>query len=148
MYTWLLSLFTLVNIIASAYMTFLTLQLAWLKCKCAVFNAYFIVIALYFLFSVVFLFYTMLMMYGRVSGFKLIHLMSFYIIITIIFIGATYMYTHYLTGKNCNCVSQNYHKLLKLITLIRILSILIMGVSMISWGVYALLGQYNFINKK
>lgn len=150
MMVYILFFFTGINILASAYMTFLTLKIAYDKCQCAVFNAYFVIIALYFFFSMVFLIYTLLIAFEKAQGYNITFLLTGYIIVTFVFVGATYMYTKYLTSKKCECISKEYNKLLNWVTLIRLMSAIIIGMSMLLWGLYAAFinNQYNFVKNK
>jgi hypothetical protein len=142
-----LTIITLLNILISAYMSYHTINIAIHKCKCAVMNAYWFIIFIYFAFSGIFLVYTLLVMFGYLRGYRLIYFIIGYVVVTIGFTVGSYNYTKYLTSKKCDCVTDDYKKVLKLITFVRMLMAVIMGVSLISWGIYLIL-KNSFMSKK
>ena len=135
----LLTIITLINITISAYMSYHTINIAVHNCKCAVMNAYWFIIFFYFAFSCIFLIYTLLVMFGFLKGYRLVYFVIGYVVATIGFVAGSYNYTKYLTSKNCDCVTDDYKKVLKLITFVRLLMAVILGVSLISWGIYLIL---------
>lgn len=143
----IITFFTLINITISAYMSYHTINIAVRNCKCAVMNAYWFIIFFYFAFSGIFLIYTLLVMFGALKGYRLVYFIVGYFIATICFVVGSYNYTKYLTSEHCDCVTDDYKKVLKLITFVRLLMAIILGVSLISWGIYLIL-KNSFMSKK
>lgn len=141
------ALFTFVNILISAYMTYMTLNIALRKCDCAVFNAYWVIIFLYFLFSGIFLVYSFLVTFGALKGYKFMYFVIGYIISTGIFVVGSYYYTKYLESKKCKCVSGEYTHTLKVITYVRLLLAAVSTMALLIWGIYLIL-KNSFMLKR
>jgi len=131
--------FTVTNILVSAYMSYLTINLAINRCKCAVMNAYWFLIISYFLTSIVFLVYSMLVFFGRYKADKMTHFIVGYLICTIAFVAGSFAYTKYLTSNKCDCVTNQYRKFLEIITFVRLLMAVVTFVSLLLWGLYVVL---------
>lgn len=140
------SIVTLLNIFISAYMTYTTLDIALHKCKCAVFNIYWILIFMYFLFSGVFLVYSYLVVFGTLNGYRFIYFIIGYIVCTFLFVLGSYYYVKYLESSSCDCVTEKYKKTLQVLTNIRFIMTIISMVALLSWGIYVLLGN-SFVFK-
>ena len=133
------ALFTFANILISGYMTYMTLNIALHKCKCAVFNAYWFIIFFYFLFSGIFLVYSFLVTFGALKGYKFMYFVMGYILSTVIFVAGSYYYTKYLESNKCKCVAGEYTQTLKTITYVRLLMAIISAVALLIWGIYLIL---------
>lgn len=142
----LVALFTLFNVLISIYMTYLTIDIALTKCKCAVLNFFWFLIFFYFLFTFVFLLYSLLVILQFARGYKFIYFIIGYVIATIIFAIGSFYYTRYLTSKRCGCVKNEFTKTLRIITFLRLLMAIITGIALISWGLYLIL-QKHFMSK-
>lgn len=140
------ALFTLTNILVSAYMSYNTIQLAIEKCNCAVYNAYWFIIVIYFLASGLFLLYALMVLFGVAKGVAFVYLMVGYVLATMVYVAGSFMYTRYLQSNACNCVGEQYKHFLQVITLFRMLMAIIMGISLLTWGVYAYLRK-SFVPK-
>jgi hypothetical protein len=134
----LVGVFTVFNIIISGFMTYKMIVTAF-KCKCAVMNAYWFLIFLYFVFSGVFLIFTLLVLFKLMSSDKMIHWITAYVLGTLIFAVGSVFYTKYLKGKDCNCIEHHYTQLLHTITYFRFGMAIITGISLLVWSVYVLL---------
>lgn len=135
------------NIIISAYMSYHTVNLAVNKCKCAVMNAYWFIIFFYFVFSGMFLIYTLLVIFEFARGFKFFYMITGYLLATLGFVVGSFLYTRYLTSKKCNCVGEEYKKVLKIITIVRLIMAIISFIALASWGLY-ILYKKNFVRKR
>lgn len=131
-------IFTLVNVLVSAYMSYLTIDIAIKRCRCAVYNAYWVLISLYFTASVVFLIYSMLVFFNVLKGARMIFFVIGYLVSTFIFVGGSYAYTKYLSSSKCDCVSTEYKNILQLITYVRLLMSVITFIALLLWGAYVL----------
>jgi len=134
----LVGVFTVFNIIISGFMTYKMIATAF-KCKCSVMNAYWFLIFFYFVFSGVFLIFTLLVLFKLMSSDKMIHWITAYVLGTLIFAVGSVFYTKYLKGKDCDCIEHHYTKLLHAITYLRFGMAIITGISLLVWGVYVLL---------
>lgn len=131
-------IFTLLNIAVSGYMSYLTIDIALQECRCAVYNAYWVLIFVYFTASVLFLIYSMLVFFEYFKGGNMLYFVIGYLVSTFIFVAGSFAYTKFLTSKHCDCVSDEYRTILKLITFVRLLMSVITFIALLLWGVYVL----------
>ena len=127
---------TFLNIIISAYMSYNTVDLAIRKCKCAIMNAYWFIIFFYFLFSGMFLIYSMLVIFEYARGQKFVYFIIGYLIATGLFVFGSFMYTKYLASKKCDCVKEEYKKTLRTITIVRLIMAIITAIVLVTWLIY------------
>lgn len=139
--------FTLLNVLVSAYMSYNTVKLAVDKCRCAVKNAYWFIIVIYFLSSGIFLLYALLVVSGLLEGKFFLPLLVGYLVATFVYVGGSFTYTGYLKSNECGCVGKNYTKLLRIITVFRMLMAIIMVIALATWGAYVLLRK-SFVSRK
>lgn len=132
-------IFTVMNILVSCYMSYLTLYLAIRRCKCAVMNAYWFLIIIYFLLSIAFLLYSMMVYFKIHKGEWMMFFILTYLVGTLVFAGGSFAYTKYLTGNKCDCVDEHYKKFLHILTLVRLLMAVISLFSLLVWGIYVVL---------
>jgi hypothetical protein len=132
-----ITIFTVLNIILSSYMVFLSVQTA-ITCKCSIQNIYWFVIFLYFFFSGVFLIYTLFYVFGHARGKKFMSFMISYLVATLVFAFGSVHYSRYLKSTDCNCVTKRYEKLLSIITYMRVIIAAVTIISMIIFGIYIL----------
>lgn len=130
--------FLILNVILCLYMSYETIRIAVIKCKCAVLNVYWLVIILYFVLSTMYLVYSMMVTYGYADGKYTNSFMWIFILSTIAFVIGSFWYIDYLKKKKCECVDDSYKKLLRLITKIRVIIIILLGVALVIWGIYIL----------
>ena len=131
----IITLFTIINIVLSSYMVFLSIQTA-IKCKCSVQNVYWFVIFFYFFFSGVFLVYTLFYIFGHAKGNKFIYLIVAYLVSTLVFAFGSVYYLRYLKSKDCNCLTKKYEKLLSIITFMRVILAIMTVTSMMMFGIF------------
>ena len=138
---------TFMNIFISVYMTYQTINLAINKCDCAVMNGYWLLIFLYFAFSVIFLIYTLFVMFKFIQGIKFKYMLIGYLISTLGFVVGSSYYTKYLISKKCKCVGEEYKLILKIITIVRFIMTIITIIAFLLWGLYFLYKK-NFVNRR
>jgi hypothetical protein len=143
----LIAFLTSINIFISIYMTYQTANLAVNKCNCAVMNGYWFIIFIYFGFSVIFLIYTLFVMFGLTQGLGFVYMMIGYLIATLGFVIGSSFYTKYLISKKCTCVGDEYKLILKIITIVRFIMTIITIIAFLLWGLYFLYKK-NFVNKR
>lgn len=139
--------FTLMNVLVSAYMSYNTVKLAVDKCRCAVKNAYWFIIVIYFLSSGIFLLYALLVISGLLKGAWFVHLLVVYLVATFVYVGGSFTYTNYLKGQECRCVGTHYTKVLHIITVFRMLMAIITAIALATWGAYVFLRK-SFVSRK
>lgn len=133
--------FTLINILLSSYMVYLSIKTAS-KCECSYTNIYWFIIFFYFLLSGIFLVYCLFYVFGRARGTKFMYFLFGYVVATVVFAIGSIHYSKYLKGKGCDCIEKHYQKLLTVVTLIRVI------VAIISVIPVLIMAFYFFVNRK
>ena len=132
----IISFFTLLNLIISAYMTWQSALLAW-HCRCAMKNFYWFYIFLYFIFSVYFLFYSLMYSLDKNDGTYFFGLFLAYVITTFMFVTGAYAYTIYIkNSKTCQCMDKKYESVLLVVSYIRFLMAILGAFTLLAWIVY------------
>lgn len=133
-YTYLI--FHLLNLMIMLYMAAKTLQMVFL-CRCAIFNLWWVTIAIYFIFSVIVTIYFIQTALGYNRGTWSLILTIIMIITFIAFIYLTLYYLNYLQNQeqsqNCKCIDSKYVNTLEILAKIRyaILSLILSNIIII-----------------
>lgn len=124
-----LILFIVTNIIITLFMTYKSFQLVIRKCLCTTTNLYWIGILTYFLLNLYFFGYTIAIELKYIENTYYKYHFVAYILLTLAFMFGVSNYIKSLKDSDCNCVDDDYKKMLQLIVAMRYI-----GTVLTIWG--------------
>lgn len=127
----------IINIVFTVYIIFKTITLIVNKCTCVTKNIYWIYIFFYLFYGLVFLGYLLLQTWGILPKSRVItYFSTLFVVFTILFIVASFEFTKYIKNSKCDCLNEEYKKLLDILTKIRLFAILLGVFAFIGWAIY------------